>query len=61
MIELLTSTEAWAALLTLTALAMVALTNDFQAGTAVTAALCAIAVYVVGCDAAIRFVRSLNA
>ena len=44
-----------------TALAMVALTNDFQAGTAVTAALCAIAVYVVGCDAAIRFVRSLNA
>jgi phosphatidylcholine synthase len=46
---------AWAALV------MVALTNDFQAGTAVTAALCAIAVYIVGCDAAIRFVRSLNA
>lgn len=44
-----------------TALVMVALTNDFQAGTAVTAALCAIAVYIVGCDAAIRFVRSLNA
>jgi phosphatidylcholine synthase len=44
-----------------TALAMVALIDDFQAGTAVTAALCAIAVYVVGCDAAIRFVRSLNA
>jgi len=43
-----------------TALAMVALTNDFQAGAAVTLALCAIAVYVVGCDAAIRFVRSLN-
>jgi phosphatidylcholine synthase len=43
-----------------TALAMVALTNDFQAGTAVTLALCAIAVYVIGCDAAIRFVRSLN-
>ena len=43
-----------------TALAMVALTNDFQAGTAVNLALCAIAVYVVGCDAAIRFVRSLN-
>jgi hypothetical protein len=37
------------------------LTNDFQAGTAVNLALCAIAVYVVGCDAAIRFVRSLNA
>jgi phosphatidylcholine synthase len=45
---------AWAAL------AMVTLTNDFQPGAAVTAALCAIAVYVVGCDAAIRFVRSLN-
>ena len=44
-----------------TALAMVALINDFQAGIAVTLALCAIAVYVVGCDAAIRFVRSLNA
>ena len=44
-----------------TALVMVALTNDFQAGTAVTAVLCAIAVYIVGCDAAIRFVRSLNA
>lgn len=44
-----------------TALVMVALTNDFQAGTAVTAALCAIAVYIVGSDAAIRFVRSLNA
>ena len=41
--------------------AMVALIDDFQAGTAVTLALCAIAVYVVGCDAAIRFVRSLNA
>jgi phosphatidylcholine synthase len=44
-----------------TALAMVALINDFKPGTAVTAALCAIAVYVVGCDAAIRFVRSLDA
>jgi len=41
-------------------LAMVALINDFQVGTAVTAALCAIAAYIVGCDAAIRFVRSLN-
>jgi phosphatidylcholine synthase len=46
---------AWAAL------AMVTLTNDFQPGAAVTVALCAIAIYVVGCDAAIRFVRSLNA
>jgi phosphatidylcholine synthase len=46
---------AWAAL------AMVTLTNDFQPGAAVTVALCAIAVYVVGSDAAIRFVRSLNA
>jgi phosphatidylcholine synthase len=44
-----------------TALVMVALTNDFQVGTAVTAALCAIAVYIVGCNTAIRFVRSLNA
>jgi len=44
-----------------TALVMVALTNDFQVGAAVTAVLCAIAVYIVGCDAAIRFVRSLNA
>jgi len=43
-----------------TALVMVVLTNDFQVGTAVTAALSAIAVYIVGCDAAIRFVRSLN-
>jgi phosphatidylcholine synthase len=42
-------------------LVMFALTNDFQVGTGVTAALCAIAVYVVGCDAAIRLVRSLNA
>lgn len=46
---------AWAALV------MVALTNDFQVGTAVKVALCAIAIYVVGCDAAIRVVRSLNA
>src|SRR5262249_10279523 len=44
-----------------TALAMVTLIDDFQAGTAVTLALCALAVYVVGCDAAVRFVRSLNA
>ena len=42
-------------------LVMVALTNDFHVGVPVTAGLCAIAVYVVGCDAAIRLVRSLNA
>jgi phosphatidylcholine synthase len=44
-----------------TVLAMFALINDFQTGTGVTAVLCAIAIYVVGCDAAIRLVRSLNA
>jgi len=44
-----------------TVLAMFTLINDFQVGTGVTAALCAIAIYVVGCDAAIRLVRSLNA
>lgn len=44
-----------------TVLVIVALTNDFQVSMAVTAALCAIAVYMVGCDAAIRLVRSLNA
>jgi phosphatidylcholine synthase len=44
-----------------TALVMVALTNDFEVGAAVKVALCAIAAYIVGCDAAIRFVRSLNA
>jgi len=43
-----------------TALAVVALINDFEAGIAVKVALCAIAVYVVGCDSAIRFMRSLN-
>jgi phosphatidylcholine synthase len=42
-------------------LAIVALISDFQVSAGVTAALCAIAVYVVGCDAAIRLVRSLNA
>jgi phosphatidylcholine synthase len=42
-------------------LAMLALINDFQVGAGVTAALCAIAIYIVGCDAAIRLVRSLNA
>jgi phosphatidylcholine synthase len=44
-----------------TALAVVALLNDFEAGTTVTAALCAIGIYVVGSDTAIRLVRSLNA
>ena len=44
-----------------TVLVMIALTNDFEVSTPVTAALCAIAVYIVGCDAAIRLVRSLNA
>jgi phosphatidylcholine synthase len=44
-----------------TALAVVALINDFEAGTAVRVALCAIALYVAGCDSAIRLVRSLNA
>ena len=44
-----------------TVLVMVALANDFHVNAPVTAALCAIAVYIVGCDAAIRLVRSLNA
>ncbi len=44
-----------------TALAMVALINDFEPGMAIKVALCAIAVYIVGCDSAIRLVRSLNA
>ena len=42
-------------------LVMVALTNDFRVSLSVTAGLCAIAAYIVGCDAAIRLVRSLNA
>jgi phosphatidylcholine synthase len=44
-----------------TALAVVALLNDFEAGATVKAALCAIGLYVVGSDTAIRLVRSLNA
>jgi phosphatidylcholine synthase len=44
-----------------TALAMVVLINDFNAGTSVTVALCAIGLYVVGSDSAIRLIRSLNA
>jgi phosphatidylcholine synthase len=44
-----------------TALAMVTLVDDFEPGMAVTSALCAIGLYVVGSDSAIRFIRSLNA
>jgi phosphatidylcholine synthase len=43
------------------ALAAVALLNDFQPGAPITVALCAIGVYVVGSDTAIRLLRSLNA
>jgi phosphatidylcholine synthase len=42
-------------------LAVVTLVYDFDVGGAVTAALCAIAAYVVGSDAAIRLARSFNA
>jgi phosphatidylcholine synthase len=42
-------------------LAVIALANDFDVGTPTTAALCAIAVYIVGSDAAIRLARSFNA
>ncbi|MGD0847801.1 phosphatidylcholine synthase [Bradyrhizobium sp.] len=41
-------------------LAVVALANDFHVSIAVTAGLCVIAAYIVGSDAAIRLVRSLN-
>jgi phosphatidylcholine synthase len=41
-------------------LAVVALANDFHVSIPVTAGLCVIAAYVVGSDAAIRLVRSLN-
>src|SRR5579863_6391869 len=44
-----------------TALAIVTLIYDFKPGTTVTVALCAIGLYIVGSDSAIRFVRSLNA
>ena len=43
-----------------TALAVVTLIDDFKPGVTVTAALCAIGLYVVGSDSAIRLVRSLN-
>jgi phosphatidylcholine synthase len=36
------------------------LVNDFNVSAPVTTGLCAIAAYIVGCDAAIRLVRSLN-
>jgi hypothetical protein len=39
---------------------MVTLVDDFEPGLAVTSALCAIGLYVVGSDSAIRFIRSLN-
>jgi phosphatidylcholine synthase len=41
-------------------LAVVALANDFHVSAAMTAGLCLIAAYIVGSDAAIRLVRSLN-
>ena len=41
-------------------LAVIALANDFQVSVTVTTGLCLIAVYVVGSDAAIRLLRSLN-
>jgi phosphatidylcholine synthase len=42
------------------ALAIYTLVNDFAVGATVTTLLCAIALYVVGSDAAIRFLRSLK-
>src|SRR5579871_6862226 len=42
-------------------LAIFALMSDFEVDVTVKFALCAIALYVVGCDSAIRLVRSLNA
>jgi phosphatidylcholine synthase len=44
-----------------TALVIYALANDFNVGAAVTTALCLIGAYVVGSDAAIRFVKSWRA
>src|ERR1700761_4444605 len=46
---------AWAVL------AAYALANDFEVGTAVTVALCAIAIYVAASDAAFRLLRSIRA
>src|SRR4030088_3617685 len=42
-------------------LAVITLAVDFDVGAPVTIALCAIAAYIVGSDAIIRFVRSFNA
>ena len=42
-------------------LSVFTLMSDFNVGTPVTGALCAIAAYVVGSDAAIRLVRSFTA
>jgi phosphatidylcholine synthase len=42
-------------------LAVIALANDFHVSIAATTGLCVIAAYIVGSDAAIRLVRSLNA
>ena len=42
-------------------LAIYALASDFEVGTSVTVAMCAIAAYIVGSDAAIRLARSLRA
>jgi phosphatidylcholine synthase len=42
-------------------LAVYALAGDFDVGAPVTIGLCAIAAYIVGCDAAIRLVRSIKA
>jgi phosphatidylcholine synthase len=41
-------------------LAAITLVNDFHVSVPVTAALCVIAAYIVGSDAAIRLVRALN-
>jgi phosphatidylcholine synthase len=41
-------------------LAAIALVNDFHVSSPITAGLCMIAAYIVGSDAAIRLVRSLN-
>jgi phosphatidylcholine synthase len=43
-----------------TVLVGVALADDFNAGAPVTIGLCAIAVYIVASDAAIRLARSFN-
>jgi phosphatidylcholine synthase len=42
-------------------LAMFALASDFDVSLPITIVLCAIAAYIVGCDAAIRLVRSIKA